>query len=55
MTPDAAADGFSRLALGKFFSLMAALHTHVFMLNFVDFPVSEQQRLRNGAACRVGL
>ena len=24
MTPDAAADGFSRLALGKFFSLMAA-------------------------------
>ena len=41
VVPDAAADGPASLTLGKFFSLMAALHTHVFMLNFVDFPVGE--------------
>ena len=41
MVPDAAADGPANLTLGKFFHLVAALHPHVFMLNFVDFTVGE--------------
>lgn len=41
MVPDAAADGPASLTLGKFLPLMATLHTHVFMFNFVDFSVSE--------------
>ena len=41
MVPDAAADGPTSLTLGKFLPLVAALHTHVFMLNFVDFAVGE--------------
>lgn len=41
VVPDAAADGPANLTLGKFFPLVAALHPHVFMLNFVDFAVGE--------------
>ena len=41
VVPDTAANGPASLTLGKFFSLMVALHTHIFMLNFVDFAVGE--------------
>ena len=44
--PDAAADDLGGLMLHQFFPLVAALHTHVFMFDFVDFSVSEQQRFR---------
>ena len=54
MTPDAAADGFSRLALGKFFSLMAALDAHILMLNLMDFSMQIQARFLHRTAGRVG-
>ena len=41
MVTDGAADGPASLSLGKFLPLMAALHAHVFMLDFMDFPVAE--------------
>ena len=54
MTPDAAANGFSRLALGKFFSLMAALDAHILMLNLMDFSMQIQARFLHRTAGRVG-
>ena len=54
MTPDAAADGFSRLALGKFFPLMAALDAHILMLNLMDFSMQIQARFLHRTAGRVG-
>ena len=43
---DAAADGFGGLTLHQFFTLVATLHTHIFVFDFMDFSVSEQQRFR---------
>ena len=53
MVPDAAADGFGGLMLHQFFTLVAALHTHIFVFDLVDFSVSEQQCFRQRAAGRV--
>ena len=50
---DAAADGLSGLPLHQFFTLVAALYTHIFVFDFVDFSVGEQQRFRNWTAGRV--
>ena len=46
MVPDAAADGFGGLTLHQFFTLVAALHAHIFVFDLMDFSVSEQQRFR---------
>ena len=46
MVPDAAADGLGGLMLHQFFTLVAALHAHIFVFDFMDFSVSEQQRFR---------
>ena len=46
MVPDAAADGFGGLTLHQFFTLVATLHTHILVFDFMDFSVSEQQRFR---------
>ena len=46
VVPDAAADGFGGLTLHQFFTLVATLHTHIFVFDLVDFSVSEQQRFR---------
>ena len=46
VVPDAAADGFGGLTLHQFFTLVAALHAHIFVFDLVDFSVSEQQRFR---------
>ena len=40
----AAADGFGGLTLHQFFTFVAALHAHIFVFDFMDFSVSEQQR-----------
>ena len=53
MVPDAAADGFGGLMLHQFFTLVATLHTHIFVFDFMDFSVSEQQCFRQRAAGRV--
>ena len=53
MVPDAAADGFGGLTLHQFFTLVAALHAHIFVFDLVDFSVSEQQCFRQRAAGRV--
>ena len=53
MVSDAAADGLSGLPLHQFFTLVAALYTHIFVFDFVDFSVGEQQRFRNWTAGRV--
>lgn len=39
--------------LHQFFTLVAALHAHIFVFDFMDFSVSEQQRFRQWAAGRV--
>ena len=46
MVPDAAADGFGGLTLHQFFTFVATLHTHIFVFDFMDFSVSEQQCFR---------
>ena len=46
VVPDAAADDLGGLMLHKFFTLVATLHTHIFVFDFMDFSVSEQQRFR---------
>ena len=46
MVPDAAADDLGGLTLHQFFTLVATLHTHIFVFDLVDFSVSEQQRFR---------
>ena len=46
MVPDAAADSLGSLTLHQFFTLVAALYTHIFVFDFMDFSVSEQQRFR---------
>ena len=46
MVPDAAADGLGGLMFHQFFPLVAALHTHIFVFDLMDFPVSEQQCFR---------
>ena len=51
--PDAAADDLGGLPLHQFFPLVAALHAHIFVFDFVDFSVGEQQCFRNWAAGRV--
>ena len=51
--PDAAADDLGGLMLHQFFTLVATLHTHIFVFDFMDFSVSEQQRFRQWAAGRV--
>ena len=53
MVPDAAADGLGRLPLHQFFSLVAALYTHIFVFDLVDFSVSKQQCFRQRPAGRV--
>ena len=53
VVPDAAADGFGGLTLHQFFTFVAALHTHIFVFDLVDFSVSEQQCFRQRAAGRV--
>ena len=53
MVPDAAADGFGGLMLHQFFTFVATLHTHIFVFDFMDFSVSEQQRFRQRTAGRV--
>ena len=53
MVPDAAADGLGGLPFYQFFPLVAALHAHVFVFDFVDFPVCEHQRFRQRTAGRV--
>ena len=53
VVPDAAADDLGGLILHKFFTLVATLHTHIFVFDFMDFSVSEQQRFRQWAAGRV--
>ena len=55
MAADAAADGLARLPFRKFLPLVAALHAHVFMLDFVDFAVDEQPGFLNRAAHGIGL
>ena len=37
--PSGVSQGLARLALGQFFRLMAALHTHIFLLHLMDFSV----------------
>ena len=44
VVPDAAADDLGGLMLHQFFTLVATLHTHIFVFDFMDFSVSEQQR-----------
>ena len=39
MPPSGVSQRLSRLALGQFFRLMAALHTHIFLLHLMDFSV----------------
>lgn len=46
VVPDAAADDLGGLTLHQFFTLVATLHTHIFVFDLVDFSVSEQQRFR---------
>ena len=46
VVPDAAADDLGGLMLHQFFTLVATLHTHIFVFDFMDFSVSEQQRFR---------
>ena len=46
VVPDAAADDLGGLMLHQFFTLVATLHTHIFVFDLVDFSVSEQQRFR---------
>ena len=53
MVPDAAADGLGGLMFHQFFSLVAALYTHIFVFDLVDFSVGEQQCFRQWAAGRV--
>ena len=53
MVPDAAADGLGGLMLHQFFSLVAALYTHIFVFYLVDFSVSKQQCFRQRTAGRV--
>ena len=53
MVPDAAADDLGGLMLHQFFTLVATLHTHIFVFDLVDFSVSEQQCFRQRAAGRV--
>ena len=55
MAADAAADGLACLPFGKFLPLVAALHAHVFALDFMDFAVDEQPGFLNRAAHGVGL
>ena len=55
VVPDAAADGLARLPFGKFLPLVAALHAHVFALDFMDFAVDEQPGFLNRAAHGIGL
>ena len=50
VVPDAAADGLGSLPFYQFFPLVAALHAYIFVFDFVDFSVSEQQRFRQRAA-----
>ncbi len=53
MVPDAAADDLGGLMLHQFFTLVATLHTHIFVFNLVDFSVGKQQRFRQRTAGRV--
>ena len=53
VVPDAAADGLGRLPLHQFFSLVAALYTHIFVFDLVDFSVSKQQCFRQRPTGRV--
>ena len=39
MPPSGISQRLARLALGQFFRLMTALHTHIFLLHLMDFPV----------------
>ena len=50
VVPDAAADGFGGLPFHQFFTLVATLHTHVFVFDLVNFSVGEQQRFRQRTA-----
>ena len=53
VVPDAAADDLGGLMLHQFFTLVAALHAYIFVFDFVDFSVGEQQCFRQWAAGRV--
>ena len=53
MVPDAAADDLGGLMLHQFFTLVATLHTHIFVFDFMDFSVSEQQCFRQRPTGRV--
>ena len=53
MVPDAAADDLGGLMLHQFFTLVAALHTHIFVFDLVDFSVSKQQCFRQRPTGRV--
>ena len=53
MVPDTAADGLGSLPFHQFFTLVAALHTYVFVFDLMDFSVSEQQCFRQRTAGRV--
>ena len=39
MPPSGVSQGLARLAFGQFFPLVAALHTHIFLLHLMDFSV----------------
>ena len=53
MVPDAAADGLGGLPLHQFFTFVAALYTHIFVFDLVDFSVSKQQCFRQRPTGRV--
>ena len=53
MVPDAAADDLGGLMLHQFFTLVATLHTHIFVFDLVDFSVSKQQCFRQRPTGRV--
>lgn len=53
MVSDAAADDFGGLTLHQFFTLVAALYTHIFVFDLVDFSVSKQQCFRQRPTGRV--
>ncbi len=54
MVPDAAADDLGGLMLHQFFTLVATLHTHIFVFDLVDFSVSEQQCFDSGRLAGFG-
>ena len=53
VVPDAAADDLGGLMLHQFFTLVATLHTHIFVFDLVDFSVSKQQCFRQRPTGRV--